>query len=54
MPIWTLTNEKFLDLQKKVDLKQKELDKIKKTSPEKMYRDDLASLRNQVVKEFTQ
>lgn len=54
MPIWTLTNEKFVDLQKKVDLKQKELDKIKKTAPEKMYRDDLASLRNQVVKEFTQ
>ncbi len=54
MPIWTLTNEKFVELQKKVDLKQKELDKVKKTTPEKMYRDDLASLRNQVMKEFTQ
>ena len=52
MPIWSLTYEKFVDLQKKVDLKQKELEKIKKTTPEKMYRDDLHLLRNQVQKEF--
>lgn len=53
MPIQTLTKEKYDELCKKVDAKQKELDKVNKTSHEKMYRDDLSLLRNQVQKEFT-
>ena len=53
MPIQTLTKEKYDELCKKVDVKQKELDKVNRTSHEKMYRDDLALLRNQVQKEFT-
>ena len=53
MPIHTLTKEKYDDLCKKVELKNKELDKIKKTTHEKMYRDDLAALRKQVEKEFS-
>jgi DNA topoisomerase-2 len=54
MPIQTLTQEKYDELCKKVDAKNKELDKIKKTSPDKMYRDDLSALRVQVLKEFKQ
>jgi DNA topoisomerase-2 len=53
MPIHTLTKEKYDDLCKKVELKNKELDKIKKTTHEKMYRDDLSALRKQVEKEFS-
>jgi len=52
MPIQTLTKEKYDELCKKVDAKQKELDKVNRTSHEKMYRDDLALLRTQVQKEF--
>jgi DNA topoisomerase-2 len=53
MPIQTLTKEKYEDLCKKVDLKNKELEKVKKTTHEKMYRDDLSALRKQVEKEFS-
>jgi DNA topoisomerase-2 len=53
MPIWSLTYEKYNELQKKLDAKKKELDKVMKTTPEKMYRDDLSLLRTQVQKEFT-
>jgi len=54
MPIQTLTQEKYDELCKKVELRDKELDKVKKTSHDKMYRDDLSALRSQVVKEFAQ
>lgn len=52
MPIQTLTKEKYEELCKKVDVKHKELEKVKRTTHEKMYRDDLSLLRNQVQKEF--
>lgn len=52
MPIQTLTQEKYDELCKRVDSRNKELDKVKRTSPEKMYRDDLSLLRVQVQKEF--
>ena len=54
MPIQTLTQEKYDELCKRVDARVKELDKVKKTSHDKMYRDDLSALRSQVVKEFAQ
>lgn len=53
MYIQTLTQEKYEELCKKVDAKLKELDKIKRTAPEKMYRDDLDLLKKQVQKEFS-
>lgn len=52
MPIQTLTQEKYDDLCKKVDSKNKELERVISTTHEKMYRDDLAALRKQVEKEF--
>ncbi len=53
MHIQTLTHEKYEELNKRVTAREKELEKIKKTTPEKMYRDDLTQLRNQVEKSFT-
>jgi DNA topoisomerase-2 len=48
MPIHTLTAEKYAELLKRRDGKQKELDKTRKTTPERLYRDDLAELRSKV------
>jgi len=53
MHIQTLTLEKYEELTKRVQAREKELDKIKKTAPEKMYREDLAQLKQQVQKTFT-
>lgn len=52
MPIQTLTQEKYDELCKRVDAKSKELEKVKRTTHEKMYREDLTALRSQVAKEF--
>lgn len=53
MHIQTLTLEKYDELNKKVTAREKEFEKIKKMTPEKMYREDLDQLRNQVEKTFT-
>jgi DNA topoisomerase-2 len=53
MHIQTLTLEKYEELTKKVQAREKELDKVKKTTPEKMYREDLTQLKNHVQKSFT-
>jgi len=50
MPIWSLTYEKFIELQKKVEQKRKEKEKVEKTKPADFYRQDLKDLRSQVEK----
>jgi DNA topoisomerase-2 len=50
MPIHTLTAEKYADLLKRRDQKQKDLDKTRKTAPEQMYRADLSDLRSRLAK----
>jgi len=50
MPIHTLTAEKYADLLKRRDQKQKDLDKTRKTAPEQMYRADLSDLRARLAK----
>jgi len=50
MPIWSLTFEKFVELQKKVEQKRKEKEKVEKTKPADFYRQDLKDLRSQVEK----
>jgi len=50
MPIWSLTFEKFIELQKKVEQKRKEKEKVEKTKPADFYRQDLKDLRSQVEK----
>jgi DNA topoisomerase-2 len=52
MPIWSLTYEKYTELQKKLDETVKERDKVTKTSPEDFYRQDLKELRKQVQKVY--
>jgi hypothetical protein len=48
MPIHSLTRERIDEINKSVDSKQKELDKITKTAPADMYRADLKDLRKKV------
>jgi len=50
MPIWSLTHEKYLELQKKLDDKKKEREKVERTKPADFYRQDLRELRSQVEK----
>ena len=50
MPIWSLTYEKFVEIQKKVEQKRKEKEKVEKTKPADFYRQDLKDLRSQVEK----
>lgn len=52
MQIHTLTAEKYAELLKKRDTKEKELEKVKKTRPDDFYRQDLKELRSRVEKEF--
>jgi DNA topoisomerase-2 len=54
MPIWSLTYEKYVELQKKLDETTKERDRVNKTSPEEFYRQDLKELRKQVQKSYGQ
>jgi hypothetical protein len=54
MPIWSLTYEKYAELQKKLDETTKERDRVSKTSPEEFYRQDLKELRKQVQKSYGQ
>jgi hypothetical protein len=49
MPIHSLTREKIDEINKSVDAKQKEIDKITRTTPADMYRTDLKDLRKKVV-----
>jgi DNA topoisomerase-2 len=49
MPIHTLTAEKYAELLKRRDQKQKDLDKTRKTAPEQMYRSDLSELRGKLA-----
>lgn len=50
MAIYALTVEKYSELQKKLDQKQKEREKVEKTKPVDFYRQDLKDLRSQVEK----
>ena len=50
MPIHTLTSEKYAELLKRRDQKQKDLDKARKLTPEILYRNDLSELRSQLKK----
>ena len=50
MPIWSLTYEKYVELQKKLEQKRKEKEKVEKTKPSDFYRQDLKDLRSQVEK----
>lgn len=53
MPIYSLTAEKYIDLQKKLGQKRKDREKIEKTRPEDFYRQDLLDLRSQVEKTYS-
>jgi DNA topoisomerase-2 len=50
MPIWSLTYEKYLEMQKKLEAKRKEREKVERTKPADFYRKDLKDLRSQVEK----
>lgn len=52
MPIWSLTYERYAELQKKLDDLTKERDRIEKVSPEDFYRQDLKDLRKQVQRAY--
>jgi DNA topoisomerase-2 len=52
MPIWSLTYERYTELQKKLDETTKERDRVNKTAPEDFYRQDLKDLRKQVQKVY--
>ena len=54
MPIWSLTYERYVELQKKLGEVTKERDIVIKTSPEDFYRQDLKDLRKQVQKSYGQ
>ena len=49
MPIHSLTQEKIDEINKAVESKLKEQDKITKTTPTDMYRVDLKDLRKKVI-----
>lgn len=49
MPIYSLTKEKFDELQEQIDKKNKEHDKIEKITPKNMYVTDLNELRKRLV-----
>lgn len=53
MPIWSLTHEKYTDLQKKHSEVLKEKDRVAKTLPIDFYRQDLADLKKQIRKSST-
>ena len=52
MPIWSLTAEKYAELQKKLAEVTKERDVVNKTTPNDFYRQDLKDLRKQVQKAY--
>lgn len=52
MPIWSLTHEKYAELQQKLDETTKERERVTKTAPEDFYRQDLKDLRKQVQKVY--
>ena len=52
MPIWSLTYEKYVELQKKLNEAMKEREAVSKTSPEDFYRQELKDLRKQVQKTY--
>jgi len=52
MPIWSLTYERYIELQKKIDEATKEHAAVDKTSPDDFYRQDLKELRKQVQKAY--
>jgi len=54
MPIWSLTYERYIELQKKIDEATKEHVTVDKTSPDDFYRQDLKELRKQVQKTYGQ
>jgi DNA topoisomerase-2 len=49
MPIHSLTAERIDEINKSVDVKQKEIDKITRTTPTDMYKTDLKDLRKKVT-----
>lgn len=48
MPIWSLTYEKYAELQKKLESKTREKEKVEKTKPSDFYRQDLKELREKI------
>lgn len=52
MQIWSLTSEKYSELENKLKAKQKEKNEIEKTQPSDFYKQDLKELRNKVEKSY--
>ena len=50
MPIWSLTQEKYAELQKKLAQKKRERKVVESTSPSDFYKSDLLELRTHVEK----
>ncbi len=50
MPIWSLTHEKYAELQKKLGQKRRERRTVESTLPKEFYKTDLMDLRAQVEK----
>jgi len=50
MPIHTLTAEKYAELLKRLESKQKDYDKVLKTEPADFYKQDLKDLKRQLEK----
>jgi len=54
MPLWSLTYERFAELQRKMSQKMKEKSKLEKTAHQELYRCDLLELRQRVEKSYAQ
>lgn len=52
MPIWSLTYEKFAEIQKKIEQKIKERKRVENTTPKEFYLHDLTELLSQVEKTY--
>lgn len=52
MPLWSLTQERFAEIQKKMSQKMKEKSKLEKTSHQDLYRCDLLELLQRVEKSY--
>jgi len=50
MPIWSLTEEKYAELQKRLNQKKRERKGVENTTPKEFYKSDLLDLRAQVEK----
>ncbi|XP_055353696.1 DNA topoisomerase 2-alpha-like [Paramacrobiotus metropolitanus] len=50
MPLWSLTNERFMDLMEKRDNKNEELSALRKKTPSDLYTDDLDEFESRLKK----